>query len=748
MWTNDSGNWSSTTSSFSTLPLSFITSPAQGASITPLQTKISWNAVPGVSSYTLWVGTSPGAKDALYFATPSATSTTVNLQPGTTYYTTLWTDAGGTWFNTTSSFQTSAVAYLKTPIQGSTVSPQVGFSWTGVPSATAYTLWVGTSPGASDAAYLPASGTSTSTILLPGTTYNTTLWTNNSGSWSYTTSSFQTSQTAVLTSPSSGATGLDAGAPIAFNWTSISGATEYQLDIGSSVGAKDAYSTRGTTSTSASAMLQPNATYYARIWTDTAGTWSHVDSIFATGNALAHLSYPQNGATGVSQFLPFTWNQSPEATGYTLIVSPTGYGVNDFYVSAGSTLIPTDTSQYVYALQPNMTYYAQLCTAFSAGSACTYSTFTIGPPPPLPPDRNAFYQTIFALTGRVVQMGPEPSRIPIHGSLLEQQMLSYAGNPASGAQCGNFTTTLLNLFTENGILGRIRTLSLDGVEGHVTAEYWDPFNQKWQAADATFGVVFFDPSTQTGQGADDVSNLLVNGQVSSIDMSLATNWGSLYLTSYYMDPITYYVNVQPFGFLTATAEYNYVPNSPLPFLTSVPLSSIEGVAGAYVFNFAQQTDTLQVQDRLLTLTFAPANTEGWYAPSTLHTYWSVSSSVPAGMTTYTHPRVLSTSSPPLSTAPLEIGTSASSPSSVITPANRATVSYTDIQFSWSAVSGATDYNLCIGTQPGANDALFFDSATATSTTATLQPGITYYARLWVQTPQGINFSDSSFKTVP
>jgi hypothetical protein len=637
LWTDAGGTWFNATSSFQTSAVAYLKTPVQGSTVSP-QVSFSWAGVPSATAYSLWVGTSPGAKDALYFATPSATSTTVNLQPGTTYYATLWTNAGGTWFNTTSSFQTSAMAYLKTPIQGSTVfPPQVSFSWTGVPSATAYTLWVGTSPGTSNAAYLTASGTSTSIALLPGTTFYTTLWTNNSGSWSYTTSSFQTSQTAVLTSPSNGATGLDAGAPIAFNWTSISGVTEYQLDIGSSVGAKDAYSTRGTTSTSASAMLQPNTTYYARIWTDTAGAWSHVDSIFATGNALAHLSYPQDGATGVDLYLPFTWNQSSAANGYLLRVSPTGYGVNDFF-KGQNHFIPTVTSAYVWALQPNTLYYAQLCTGITGapgGGTCVNSQFTTGDAPAPPADASTFYQQIQSLTGQVRLMADKSTGVPTPGSYLYQFIASHNGDPTQKALCGWFAGTLLDQFNMNRITARMRNISLDGWDGHVITEYWDPFNEKWSIADPTFGAVYFDPVNMIGQSAEDVSSLVQALNFDAADVLFVTSDNSYYMTSYYLDPLIMYNNIDPFGMIDGNTELNYIPNSPTPLLTDVTANAVSQPWQPFIFRFVNSTDQVQILNGDgNTLTIVPENSEGW-APSVELYRWSFLSPLPSGMQVFT-----------------------------------------------------------------------------------------------------------------
>ncbi len=388
------------------------------------------------------------------------------------------------------SAQTSSV--LTSPANGSTVSPQhIQFAWTAVSDVINYTLWIGSMPGAKDALYYststtsnPAGITSTTATLKPAVTYYATLFTKTSAGYATTTSTFRTAANAVILFPADGAKNLDAGAPIAVNWTPVPGATQYELYLGSSVGANNYYDSGGVTSVTVSVNLKPNTTYYARLFTTIAGTATSIDSTFNTGYSLAHLTYPLDGATDVSPFQPFTWEQPDGATGYILTVSPTGYGTPDFYLSAGSQLVPTVTSQYVYALQPETTYYVDLCTSNPnpGGATCVHSRFTTAAATALPPDRNLFYQKVMMLTAQVRLMTEGTSLIPTPGTPLSNQLLSYGANPARGAKCGNFATTLLNLFTQKEILARQRGLSSDGMDTHVLTEYWDPFNQQWQVA--------------------------------------------------------------------------------------------------------------------------------------------------------------------------------------------------------------------------------------------------------------------------
>jgi hypothetical protein len=111
------------------------------------------------------------------------------------------------------------------------------------------------------------------------------------------------------------------------------------------------------------------------------------------------------------------------------------------------------------------------------------------------------------------------------------------------------------------------------------------------------------------------------------------------MTIYYLDPMTFYTNVVPFGMITNYAELNTVPNSPLQFLNEVDLND-EGQTGFYVFNFLNQTDSVTIQNQGVSETLIPANTEGWAASVYLPSGWTITSAVPSGMRVFTFVRVM------------------------------------------------------------------------------------------------------------
>ena len=276
------------------MAMSNLTAPANGGTVSPQQIQFSWIPVPGVINYTLWIGTTAGAKDALYYTTGNTgnptgiTSTTATLQPGITYYATLFTLTSAGYTTSASMFQTAATTYLTAPASGASIcAQQVQFSWAPVPGVINYSLWIGTTAGARDAfSYSSATSTSATATLMPGSAYYATIWTYTASGSSSSASTFQTTAASYLTAPANG--GTVSPQQIRFSWTPVPGVISYTLWIGTTAGAQNAlYFATATGSnpssvTGTTANLQPGVRYHARIWTYAATGSSYTDSSFQT----------------------------------------------------------------------------------------------------------------------------------------------------------------------------------------------------------------------------------------------------------------------------------------------------------------------------------------------------------------------------------------------------------------------------------------------------------------------------------
>ncbi|MGH9124413.1 MAG: hypothetical protein ACRDZ8_06760 [Acidimicrobiales bacterium] len=258
------------------------------------------------------------------------------------------------------------------------------FQWTGVPSASAYDMVIGTSPqGAQlfNSGVLPASQTSIQVPALPfGEALYATLLTQKGGRFtSFEGIEFSVAPVgASFTYPHNGDNGVDTTKP--FSWTDVLGVKGYTLTIGTTPGADDVLDSRilpATQSSLDTGALPPGVPLYAALRTEANGVFGPPQSIvFTAAPGEATFSYPFNGQAGVSPSHPLTWTTIPEAQGYLLTIGTTVYGTN---LLKSAPLPPAQSSYPPPALRPLTTYYATLLTEVNGKySRSTTIGFTTG----------------------------------------------------------------------------------------------------------------------------------------------------------------------------------------------------------------------------------------------------------------------------------------------------------------------------------------------------------------------------------
>src|SRR5204862_186454 len=111
---------------------------------------LQWTTVADAQAYELYLGSTLGAKDLVDTGQLQQTSYLATSVPGgQTVFARLWTEVGGVWRFSDSSFKTAAtVATLTSPVNGATnVDMTLPMQWTTVLNAQAYYLYVGTTLG-------------------------------------------------------------------------------------------------------------------------------------------------------------------------------------------------------------------------------------------------------------------------------------------------------------------------------------------------------------------------------------------------------------------------------------------------------------------------------------------------------------------------------------------------------------------------------------------------------------------------
>ncbi len=374
MWTEVGGIWQYVDSLFTAASITArLTTPANGATnVSPLQA-IQWTTVPSVQAYVLWVGTTVGANNVVN--TPEIQSTSfqpVSLPANQTLYARMWAQVGGVWRSVDSTFATaSPTATMIYPIDGATdVALGQSFSWTSVPNAQAYQLWVGSAVDLSDVANsYEIAQTSYAVDALPAgaSVLYITIWTKVSGAWCAAHTSFQPRATSVATfrNPIGGQTNVDLSQPV--QWTSV-GADAYQLFLGSGPGLSDDLQTPELHQTSFLAdQMAAGGTIYARLRTRIGATWWYQDISFTVLPFAPSFVYPASGAIGVDVSRAFEWTPGQSADGYYLWIG-TSPGTSDLVLSG----VIAGTSYVVSNLPADRTLYGRIWSRV-AGNWTRYS---------------------------------------------------------------------------------------------------------------------------------------------------------------------------------------------------------------------------------------------------------------------------------------------------------------------------------------------------------------------------------------
>lgn len=290
LWTKKGTQWLYTDAAIHTgVGIAHLLTPRDKQLEVDPATVFQWTAVPQAEAYSLWVGTTAGAKDIAAISETLVTSSAVpGLEPGVQYFAKLWTKVDGVWRGESTAFTTgSGIARLLAPTaEAEDVDPREPLEWSVIADSQAYFVYVGTSPGARD---VYATGEiKTTQLSVPGLLWNrdyyVRLWTKKDGLWRFTDSKFHTGGLrARLLNPINEALEID---PFqSFSWSEVDGASSYFLAIGTQPGAADIYNSNEMPVTRSSVRpygLMPETRYFARLWTIKDGSWRYVDSSFTT----------------------------------------------------------------------------------------------------------------------------------------------------------------------------------------------------------------------------------------------------------------------------------------------------------------------------------------------------------------------------------------------------------------------------------------------------------------------------------
>lgn len=169
-----------------------ITSPAPTTTLPGTTNTFTWGGGSGVTTYALWIGSTPGGYDLWASSEGLNTSRTVALPgDGRKVYATIYSFIAGAWQGATYVYTAATALPTKAVITSpaaSSILPGTAatFTWSGGNGVGTYALWLGRAPGYYDV-YAGAEGLNTSraltTLPLDGSPIYATLWSFINGAW-------------------------------------------------------------------------------------------------------------------------------------------------------------------------------------------------------------------------------------------------------------------------------------------------------------------------------------------------------------------------------------------------------------------------------------------------------------------------------------------------------------------------------------------------------------------------------------
>ena len=271
-----------------TVPGPNTSTPLTGTSVV-----FAWSPGNLATHFELYAGTTGVGSSNLYNSwNVTVTSETVSNLPsnGEKVYVRLYSLINGAWQGndyTYTAFGSPTPAQLTTPAPNTSTplsGTSVAFAWNPGNLATHFELWMGNTGVGSSNLYNSGNVTATSEIVsdLPsnGQTVFTRLYWLINGAWQeadYTYKAYGSPTPAALTTPSPSTQLTSTSAT--FAWTAGNTATNFELYLGTSVGASNLYNSGNITATSEAVNSLPSngETIYARLYWLINGAWQYAD---------------------------------------------------------------------------------------------------------------------------------------------------------------------------------------------------------------------------------------------------------------------------------------------------------------------------------------------------------------------------------------------------------------------------------------------------------------------------------------
>jgi hypothetical protein len=540
------GVWRSVQLSFVTRPVAYLSPSLVQAGFVSNGDSLQWNAVPGATRYTVWLGSAPGLRDVYRSREISGTQQLLRapgiaaLDEDRVLYVRLHTLAGGVWRSVDYVLQWRARDLPVLPVSWSEVDvSRVSFSWGGASSADAWHFVLGTTPGSDDVldSGILAEPRFEAMTLPAGATLYARLWTRVGEDWRGYDFPLHTRAVAPLLHPLHGETGVAEN--LLVSWGVVPGAQAYRLKIGTTHGGADVFDGSAQAATEAEVIgLPPDTDLFVRVWALVADEWRASDSIVSTRQA----AVPASMAWDTDPLLfdaasGLRWNTSALAQHYRLTLG-TAPGSSDL-LDTGLIL----TARRLLADLPVGTVlHGRLETGFIDGSSGAEDfVLTVADANVDTADRMALVRE---LTAFVRSQAGAADSLPIRESLLYPLVRDRSKDLAN---CVDYAQALLQAIAQSAIGLDARELNVclnpNDYDCHTLVEVRQPGLDEWALFDPTFGITVLRADTQEQATAEDMFVALHAGAFGDVDYVPLDSRANDILQNYYLDYPLLYANV-------------------------------------------------------------------------------------------------------------------------------------------------------------------------------------------------------------
>lgn len=333
---------------------------------TPGQMSLSWNSVPGATSYRVYRGTTSGSLSQIASGLTATSYVDNTITNGQTYFYTV--EAFNTYISPQSA-EVSARAISTFSLSALTATPaanQLTVSWGNATGAATYDVLYGTNPASLTSVATGVSSPYTITGLTGGTTYHVQVRANNTVGVG--TSQLSSNQLSAIPVPALAApTGLAASATpaqVILTWNSVAGASNYEV-------------LRSTTSGSGYVSIQSGI--MATTFTDS--TVANGTAYYYVVRAFNGYNSPNSSEVGVKPIASFTISSVNPSNAAILVSWGGAAGADAFDVRWGTTsgsysgLASGVTSPYtITGLAGSTNYYIVVRGRNAIGAGTNYQT--------------------------------------------------------------------------------------------------------------------------------------------------------------------------------------------------------------------------------------------------------------------------------------------------------------------------------------------------------------------------------------